>query len=219
MDTNYYNTKLRSVLWELARVESWAHFEVMRRVHRGGSIEAARDEVFSLYERHGEAALSANGTPGDPVLLLSAIFPELDRGTIKAATRYYQRRSRRLERWAAKRGLFSRALNKRPRPQPARQGIRPRRTAVIPATIGAPVRGASRVCHRTAAKSGGDDGGGDGDPDGEPPARPSRQGRITSPAPYSRAQTLLSEPKPNSNIFPWWTFHPGYCCMERRRPV
>jgi hypothetical protein len=185
-----YTMDLKGVLWDVSRDPGGVHRGIFWRISRGMTFEEARLEVFSLYEKDGDNPRWADGTPGDPVLLLSAIFPELDRGTIKAATRYYQRQSRRLKRWAAKRGLFSRALNKRPRPQPARQGIRPRRTAVIPATIGAPVRGASRVCHRTAAKSGDDSGDGDGDPDAEPPA--GQYCNLTLPAP-SWAQQSLSE--------------------------
>ena len=76
-----------------------------------------------------------------------------------------------------------------------------------------------RTAHRTtrtAAKSGDGDSGDDpGDGQGEPP-KPSLSVELTSPAPYSRAQTLLSEPKLNSNILPWRAFHPGYCCMGGR---
>lgn len=196
---SYHHIKrCRKMLWELARVESWAHFEVMRRVHRGGSIEAARDEVFSLYERHGEAALSANGTPGDPVLLLSAIFPELDRADIKAATRYYQRQSRRLERWAAKR-IYPKLFGRRPqgaKPK-TRHRATPRRTGYRSALVRrTPVRAT-----RTAAKSGGDDNGGDddgGDPDGEPP-RPSCQVNLSAPR---SAHKFLSLKNQLSNSLP-----------------
>ena len=209
MSNSYYTTGLKENLWELARQPNWAHFEIMRRVHRGATIEAARDEVSNLYERHGEDALHGNGTPGDAAQLLQEIFPELDRATIKAATRYYQKQSRRLKRWAAKRvypKLFGRTAHMATARTKARQSMRPRRTGYRPARGRSPVRVASRACHR-AVKS--DDGGGDdGDADGEPPA-PSL---VSLPAPV-RAHNIPSQIQPNSDILPWWAFPQGRRCI------
>lgn len=191
---SYHHIKrCRKMLWELARVESWAHFEVMRRVHGGGTLEAARSEVDALYERHGEAALNANGTPGDPVELLAEVFPELPEADIKAAVRYYRKQSRRLERWAAKRGVFSRALNKRPR-QPMKGTTRTRAISHFRAP-GRMVGASSRKEGACPSKGGDDGGGGDGDPDAEPPAGQYRN--LTFPA-SSWAQQSLSEIKHSS---------------------
>lgn len=219
--------ELIKVLWEFSREPEWAHWEISWRVRRGATLEEARDEVFSLYERYAEDALHGSCSQGDPVELMAATFPELKRSDVVAAVRWYARESRRLGHNKRSRRLLMEASLAatsgipRYRP-PARRGEGAAKRTKKPSARGRTPHPQARRstpratprATRTAAKAG-DDNCGDGDSDGpgEPP-RPSHKGRAIPLAPV-QARLILLTHKPNSLSLSR-TPHPCYWCMERR---
>jgi|GEM_PF-4016683 len=185
--------ELKKALWELSREANWAHWEIFKRIHGGATLEEARDEVFSLYERHGEDALHANGTPGDRVELMTAIFPELDKRDVVAAARWYKRQSRRLKNNKRMRRLLMEASSGKYRYRPpARRGEGAAKRTKKPSARGRTphpqARRSTPRATRTAAKAGDDGGGSDDGADGESePPRP----RLTTPAPSTAHNPIL----------------------------
>lgn len=205
--------ELKKALWELSREANWAHWEIFKRIHGGATLEEARDEVFSLYERHGEDALHANGTPGDPVELLTEIFPELNRTDVVAAVRWHARQSRRLlHNKRFHRQLMEASSGKYRYRPPARRSTGAAKRTKKPSARGRTphpqARRSTPRATRTAAKAG-DDSGGDGDSDGpgEPPRPvltvPSLSTSPTLTTPQRNNSTLSRTPLPCSWCMGW----------------
>ena len=198
----------------IGNVIEWAHWEIMRRVYKYGvPFLKAREEVIGDYEKRGEEALHANGTPGPLNKLLGKIFPELPVTDIMRITRWYHRRNRRIGRKIRQWKFTTRSF------PPRRSSSNDGEDIVYPAKNSTPFhrqssRSPRRAPVRSAAKSGGDDNGGDSESDqGEPP-KPSHKGRAIPLAPV-QARLILLTHKPNS-LPHSRTPHPCYWCMERR---
>ena len=209
--------ELKKALWELSREANWAHWEIFKRIHGGATLEEARDEVFSLYERHGEDALHANGTPGDRVELMTAIFPELDKRDVVAVARWYKRQSRRLKNNKRMRRLLMEASSGKYRYRPpARRGEGAAKRTKKPSARGRTPhpqarRSTPRAC-RSAAKAGDDGGGSDdgADGDSEPP-------RPVIPSAPVWAHRIPLGPHNRIGFFPSRRFVPRSWRLERGR--
>lgn len=198
----------------IGNVIEWAHWEIMRRVYKYRvPFLKAREEVIDDFEKRGEEALHANGTPGPLNKLLGEIFPELPVTDIMRITRWFHKRSRRIRKKITLWKFTTRNFPPRCSSSNDGEGV------VHLSKNFTPFHRQSSRSHRSpvrsAAKSGGDDGGGDGDSDqGEPP-RPSYTGRVIPPAPIQARQFLLT---PRANKFPFSRIVlPCYWCMGGRR--
>lgn len=181
-------------LYKLARHPSRAHWEIFRQVSRGKSLEEAREMVLSL----GDGLACGNGSRGDSVSLLAEIFPELSRGDVKRAIKYYARRSRRL----------NRRLVQFLKPRRAMRPTNRQRMAVRPVGY---FRAPSRVTSHNH-KEGGTRASNSDDPDGDGESEPEPACNLkTLPAP-SWAQKSLSKIQSNRFFSPWWMLPLGQWC-------
>ena len=154
----------------IGNVIEWAHWEIMRRVYKYGvPFLKAREEVIGDYEKRGEEALHANGTPGPLNKLLGEIFPELPVSDITRINNWYHKRGRSIRRKIKLWKFTTRTF------PPRRSSSNDGENIVYPAKNSTPTRrqysrSPRRSPVRSAAKAG-DDSGGDGDSDspGDPP--------------------------------------------------
>lgn len=181
----------------IGNVIEWAHWEIMRRVYKYGvPFLKAREEVIGDYEKRGEEALHANGTPGPLNKLLGEIFPELPVTDIMRITRWYHRRNRRIGRKIRQWKFTTRSF------PPRRSSSNDGEDIVYPAKNSTPPRrqysrSPRRAPVRSAAKSGGDDNGGDGDSDGpgDPPGP-----KLTVPSSHNFHVAIQLNSLPRSRI-------------------
>ena len=197
----------------IGNVIEWAHWEIMRRVYKYGvPFLKAREEVIGDYEKRGEEALHANGTPGPLNKLLGEIFPELPVTDIMRITRWYHRRNRRIGRKIRQWKFTTRSF------PPRRSSSNDGEDIVYPAKNSTPTRRqysrSRRAPARSAAKAGDDGGGDDPDGPGEPP-KPSHKGRAIPLAPVQARLIPLTHKTnslPHSRIF-----HPCRWPLDGRR--